>query len=52
MIHGEEGKEKRNGEKLKGNPSFFEISSPITRKRREGGGEDGIAAGTVRLKLT
>ena len=37
-------------EKLKGNPFFFEISSPITPKR--GGGGAGIQAGSVCLKLT
>ena len=37
-------------EKLKGNPFFFEISSPITPK---GGGEGArIQAGIVCLKLT
>lgn len=51
MIDGEEGKEKRNGEKLKRNPSSFEISSPIT-PRGWGGGGAGIQAGTVCLKLT
>jgi len=29
--------QKRNGEKLKGNPSFFKISSPITPREGEGG---------------
>ena len=37
MIDGEEGKEKRNGEKLKRNPSSFEISSPITPRGWGGG---------------
>ena len=52
MIDGEEGKEKRNGEKLKRNPSSFEISSPITPRGWGGGGGAGIQAGTVGLKLT
>ena len=40
-------------EKLKGNPFFFEISSPITPKGGGEGGEGaGIQAGSVCLKLT